>query len=112
MRREQQQQRQQQQIQPQQQTGMPIAVAQAVAMPVAMASMQIDVPYDAVPGQTIQLLVQGQMMAIVLPPNARPGGSITVQVPSGTIPTATVEVVQTAQPVGNSSSAIVMGVAL
>ena len=43
--------------------------------------MQATVPHGAVVGQSIQVLVNGLAMAVVVPPGVQPGGSITIQVP-------------------------------
>ena len=71
--------------------------------------MQILLPPDAQQGQTLQVNVNGQMMAVVVPPGAQPGGSMIIQVPSGGgllggLPTVQAHV---ADP-----NAVVMGIAL
>ena len=90
---------------------MPTSQAQAVAMQPAadLTTMQIMLPPDAQPGQSVQINVQGQMMAVTVPPGAQPGGPLTINVPSG----AGMQGVQMAQPVCPPQAApptVVMGV--
>ena len=128
-----QQQQQQQQGMQLAQADMPLPTQQQVAMPMSggLVPMQIVLPPGAVPGQSIQVNVNGQIMSVVVPPGAQPGSQITIQVPAPqqdvpAMPTAAavpmqqataVPVMQTvqgvpiaqAQPVGAQGGHIIMG---
>jgi len=80
---------------------------------VGMVPMQVAVPHDAVVGQSIQILVNGQTMAVVVPPGVPPGGSMTIQVPDAQVKTATAQAVPAvqAQPVAQPGG-VMMGFVL
>ena len=54
-----------------------------------LVPMQVMIPPNATPGQSIQVNVNGQVMEMVVPPGAQPGSQMTIQVPQA-VPTVPV----------------------